>query len=77
MVNMAIEELEKFLLADFIELSISPFFNQLICGKKTNRALRAFIDFWKIKKDVIFNAYLFHRVEDQLQAKDISKWLSN
>ena len=47
-----------------------------MCVKKTDRVLRVCIDFWMVYKDVINNAYLFHRIEEQLQAMASAKWFT-
>ena len=76
MINVVNEELEKLKAADFIEPSISPFLSPMVCVKKTDRALRVCIDFCMVNKDVINNVYLFHWIEDQLQAMAGAKWFT-
>ena len=76
MYNVVNKELEKLKAADFIEPSIFPFLSPMVCVKKTDRALWVCIDFRMVNKDVINNAYPFHRIKDQLQAMAGAKWFT-
>ena len=67
-INVVYKELEKIKAADSVEPSIFPFLSPMICVKKTDGALRVCVDYWMVNKDVIYNVYPFHWIEDQLQA---------
>lgn len=46
----------------------------MVYVKKTYRALRLYIYFQMVNKDMINNVYLFHWIKDQLQALAGAKW---
>ena len=74
-VREAIEkELKKMKEVDFIEPSMSPFAAPMVCVRKGDGSLRVTIDFCMINKNVIADAYLLHRIDDQIDSMRGSAW---
>ena len=70
------KELEKMKEANFIEPSISPFAAPMVCVQKGDGSLRVTIDFCMINKNVIANAYLLHRIDNQIDSMCGSAWIT-
>ena len=70
------KELEKMKEANFIEPSISPFAAPMVCVWKGNSSLRVTIDLCMINKNVIANAYLFQRIDKQIDSMCGSAWFT-
>ena len=70
-----LEKLDKMKKADFIELSILPFAASMVCVKKGDSSLRAPIDFHIINKNIVYNSYPLHYIDDQIRSMCGSAWL--
>ena len=56
--------MEKVKEADLIEPSISPFATPMVCLQKVNGSLRVTNVFFTINKNVVNDAYFFHKIDD-------------
>jgi hypothetical protein len=63
-----LDEVDKMEQADFIEPSISPYALPIVCVQKKDKTLRVCIDFRQVNKDIVFDAYPLHRIDDQLES---------
>ena len=71
-----LKKLEKMKEVDFIEPSISPFAAPMVCVRKGDGSLQVTIDFRMINKNIINNAYLLHRIDDQIDSMRSATWFT-
>lgn len=67
-INSIKEEVVKIKRAEIIEERDSPDSAPMVVVPKTDGALRVCIEFRKDNMDIVNDAYLMHRIEDQLEA---------